>query len=275
MLFRVLFVTVILCLPCARGAAGGGDLPRPKHVVIVVEENKSFRDISGSDQAPYINELASRAALMARSYAVAHPSLPNYLALFAGSTHGVTDNACRYELEGPNLARSLEEAGLSFAIFSENLPDTGSRSCRHRNYRKKHNPVVYFPALAPEINRPLRDFPTDYAKLPTVAFVIPNQRNDMHSGSVRRGDAWLRRHLDPYVQWAQTHDSLLVLTFDEDDSSADNHIFTLFAGAHVRTGRYPRRIDHYDVLGTVAAFYGIPAPGKAAARRPIRGIWGD
>lgn len=276
MLFRLLVLTVILSLPSACGGAGtAGALPRPAHVVVVIEENKPFLSLAGNAQAPYINELASGGALMEQSYALAHPSLPNYLALFSGSTYGIADDNCRHELEGPNLARGLEEAGFGFMIYSEDLPETGSRSCVYGGYRRKHNPVVYFPALPAEINRPLRDFPSDYSKLPAVAFVVPNVRNDMHDGSVRDGDAWLREHLDPYVQWARTHNSLLILTFDEDDHSGDNHILTLFSGAHVRTGRYSQRVDHYDLLSTLAAFYGIPGPGKAADRKPISGIWSE
>jgi acid phosphatase len=275
MLFRLLFLIVILCLPSGCGGSGGVVVPRPAHVVVVIEENKTFEDVAGSTEAPYINELASQGALMEQSYALTHPSLPNYLALFSGSTYGIADDNCRHDLEGPNLARALEEVGLGFTIYSEDLPETGSRSCLYLDYRRKHNPAAYFPSLPAEINRPLSDFPTDFSKLPAVSFVIPNLRNDMHDGSIRRGDAWLREHLDPYVQWARDHDSLLILTFDEDDHSRDNRVLTVFAGAHVRTGRYPLRIDHYDILSTLAAFYGIPAPGKAAKRNPIFGIWSD
>lgn len=248
---------------------------RPAHVVVVIEENKPFRDIIGNENAPYINLLASQGALLERSYALTHPSLPNYLALFSGSTHGITDDGCRYDLRTPNLAQSLQKAGASFAIFSEDLPEEGSRACAYRHYRKKHNPVAYFPALPAGINRPLRDFPADYSKLPTIAFVVPNQENDMHDGSVKRADTWLHDHMDSYLQWAHRHNSLLILTWDEDDRGGDNHIVTVFAGAGVRPGHYPQRIDHYDVLATLAAFYGASAPGAAARRAPVTGIWKD
>ena len=66
--------------------------------------------------------------------------------------------------------------------------------------------------------------------LPTVSFVVPNQENDMHSGSVRTADDWLRRNIRPYVRWARRHNSLLVLTWDE-GSGDDNHIATLVVGA--------------------------------------------
>lgn len=273
MRFGLLLITATLCLSSACGGVDTDDVPRPAHVVIVVEENKNFQDIAGSGKAPYIEELVSRGALMEESHAVTHPSFPNYLALFSGSTHGIADDKCHHELKGPNLAQALEEAGLSFAIFSEDLPHTGSRNCGNHGYTSSHNPVAHFPSLPGEINRPLSDFPSDFSTLPTVAFVIPNVHNDMHDGDIRRGDVWLREHLDPYVRWSRNHESLFILTFDEDDFHHDNRILTLFSGAHVQAGRYSQRIDHYDVLSTLAAFYKIPAPGEAAKRKPISGIW--
>ena len=242
-------------------------------MVVVIEENRAFHQIIGSKEAPYINQLAGEGALMEQSFGVAHPSLPNYLALFSGSTHGVKDDGCSYELQGPNLAEALRKAGFGFAIFSEGLPKTGFRGCVSHGYRKKHNPVAYFGSLPDEINRPFREFPSDFYKLPTVAFVIPDQQNDMHDGSIAQGDAWLREHMGPYAQWARSHGSLLIVTWDEDDFLHENHIATIVVGDGVKPGRYARRVDHYDVLRTLADFYGVPAPGDAAHARPLTGIW--
>src|SRR6476620_3448910 len=68
-------------------------LPRPDHVVVVVMENRGYSDIVGSASAPYINSLARSSASFTRSHAITHPSQPNYLALFSGSTQGVTDDS--------------------------------------------------------------------------------------------------------------------------------------------------------------------------------------
>jgi phospholipase C len=269
---RTWLLMLVAVAPVAWRAAAEA-LPRPDHVVVVIEENKAFHQIIGSADAPYINQLAAQGALMEQSFGVTHPSLPNYLALFSGSTHGVKDDGCRHALKGPNLAEALQKAGLSFAIFSETMPGTGFVACDFRAYKKKHNPVAYFAALPSEINRPFRDFPSDLSRLPTVSFVVPDQENDMHDGSVAQGDAWLRENIDPYVKWASGHRSLLVLTWDEDDFVHGNHIVTLFAGAGVKAGRDARRIDHYDVLRTLADFYGVAAPGQAAKARPITGIF--
>ncbi len=65
-------------------------VPRERHIVVVIMENHGYGQIAGSPQAPYINRLARQGAMFTASYAVTHPSEPNYLALFSGSTHGVT-----------------------------------------------------------------------------------------------------------------------------------------------------------------------------------------
>jgi acid phosphatase len=95
----------------------------------------------------------------------------------------------------------------------------------------------------------------------------------MHDCSVSTGDSWLRDHLDSYARWAREHNSLLVVTFDEDDSSADNRILTLVAGAGVRPGRYGQPVDHYRLLSTVEHLYGLTPPGVSGTAPPIADIW--
>jgi len=253
--------------------------PRPDHVVIVVEENKAFRQIMGNVAAPYINRLAGKGALFTRSFAVTHPSQPNYLALFAGATYGVVDDRCLSSLSGDNLASELIRRGLSFATYSESLPVTGFTGCRAGYYARKHNPAVNWQGvnLAPDVNQPFSAFPSDYSNLPAVSIVVPNQLNDMHHGppqqAIRRGDQWLEDHLDSYVRWSVRHNSLMILTWDEDDGSGDNRIVTIFAGPMVERGVYDARIDHYNVLRTIIDMYDLRPLGKTTGKSAIRNIW--
>lgn len=256
--------------PCASGAAQS--LPRPDHIVIVVEENKSFAQIIGNPAAPYINELAGRGALFTQSYGVTHPSQPNYLALFSGTTRGITSNACPLELKGPNLASVLMEKGLGFASYSESMPEPGYEGCIYGAYMRKHNPAANWKELAAS-NLPFSAFPQDYSKLPAVALVVPDQRNDMHDGSVAQGDAWLARNIEPYARWAMAHNSLLIVTWDEDDGSAGNRVATLFVGPMVKPGRSTQRINHYNVLRTIEEMLGLSYAGESAQARPITGVW--
>src|SRR5437660_12829449 len=92
----------------------------PDHVVLVIEENHGYSEIIGSSQAPYINSLASQGALMTNSFALTHPSEPNYLDLFSGSNQGVTDDSCPVgPFSTPNLGRGLINAGRTFGGYSE------------------------------------------------------------------------------------------------------------------------------------------------------------
>lgn len=247
--------------------------PRLRHVVVVVEENHSYADIAGSSDAPYLNSLIARGASLTNYFAVTHPSEPNYLALFSGSTQGLTDDSCPHSYAGPNLAGELLAAGHSFVGYSQDLPAAGDQSCSSGSYARKHNPWVNFPALPASVNQPWSAFPADYGRLPDVAFVVPNLDNDMHDGSVAQGDAWLQANLDGYARWAVTHDSALVVTWDEDDHSQDNQVAAIVVGAGVRTGPVPTRADHYTLLRTLEWLFGVPAVGESAARTPLTSLW--
>jgi phospholipase C len=256
-------------------SAGSAATTPPKfdHIVIVMEENHSFNEIIGSSSAPYVNSLApSQGALFTSSFAVAHPSQPNYVALFSGSTQGLTSDSCPHTFSANNLGNELRTAGLSYTSFSESMPSDGSTVCTSGTYARKHNPSVNFSDLPATTNLRFTNFPTTaagFASLPTVSLVDPNLQNDMHDGSIQTGDTWLRTHMDAYLQWAKTHNSLLVVTWDEDDSSQSNQVPTLFAGAHIAAGSYSERITHYTVLRTVEDAYGLGHLGNSASVNPI------
>lgn len=284
----VLCLLVLLLLPAKVLAAGldrAGMPFAPSRIVIAIMENRPYSRIIGNPAAPYINSLARRGMLFTQSYGITHPSQPNYLALFSGSTQVVKGNECPAAVRGDNLAASLLRAGRSFAIYSEAMPAVGYTGCAAGNYQRKHNPVVGWQqgelagggGLPAAMNQPFSAFPSDPARLPTVSMVVPDQSNDMHDGreseTIRRGDAWLATHLDAYVRWADANNGLFILTFDEDDGSEGNRIVTLFTGAMVRPGTYSERIDHYRVLRTVLALYGLKGIGQSEHFDPIEGIW--
>jgi phosphatidylinositol-3-phosphatase len=248
-------------------------LPKPDHVVIVMEENQAYSQIIGSSNAPYINALASQGALFTNSYAITHPSQPNYVALFCGSTQGLTDDSCPHTFSGPDLGSQLLEANYSFAGYSEDLPGVGSTVCTSSNYARKHAPWTNFTDVPASSNQLFTSFPSDYTELPTVSFVIPNLLDDMHSASIQQGDTWLQNNLDSYAQWAKTHNSLLIVTWDEDDNTSNNHIATIFVGANIKTGQYSESITHYSVLRTIQAFYNLSPINNSANVPPITDIW--
>ncbi|WP_261808014.1 alkaline phosphatase family protein [Paenibacillus sp. N3.4] len=246
---------------------------KPDHIVIVVEENHSYEKIIGHPSAPYMNALAEQGAFFTQSYAVTHPSQPNYLLLFSGANQGVKDDSCGHVFKTANMASELLHAGYTFGGFSEDLPSVGSFACTHSQYGRKHSPWVNFTNVPKETNMPLDQFPSDYNNLPTVSYVIPNMDHDMHDGTIKTADDWLKNHLGPYIEWAKTHNSLFILTWDEDDSSKDNHIPTIFIGQMVKKGHYDQHITHLNVLRTLEDLYNLPPVGNSADAGPIQHIW--
>ena len=260
-------------MSATRSHAASG-VPRPDHVVVVMLENKNRHSVIGSAHAPYLNALAKRGANLSQSYGVTHPSQGNYVALFSGSQHGVLNDACPMKLGSkPNLGRQLTDAGLTFTGYAESLPSAGYTGCKAGKYRRKHNPWVDFATTTTVQNQPLTAFPKDFRRLPTVSFVTPNMCHDMHDCSVATGDAWLKKNLDGYARWAQTHNSLLVVTFDENAGGTVNQIPTLLVGQQVRRGSYVEWANHYTLLRTLEDAYGLAPLGYAANATPLRTIW--
>jgi hypothetical protein len=157
-------------------------LPLPAHVVVVLEENHGYSQIIGSPQAPYVNTLASEGASFTKSYAITHPSQPNYLDLFSGSAQGIVDDSCPHTFSAANLGSELIAAHKTFIGYSEGLPSAGSEVCTSGEYARKHAPWTDFSNVPPSDNQPFTSFPTNYANLPTISWVIP----DLASNPSRR-----------------------------------------------------------------------------------------
>lgn len=260
-----------------RTGTGTGSLPSPDHVIVVVFENRGYSQVIGSPHAPYINSLASGGALLTQSHGVTHPSQPNYYDLFSGGNQGVTNDACVTPgfSSAPNLGSELIAAGTSWASYNETLPSQGSPVCTGGRYARKHNPWVGFSNIPASSTKTFAQFPSDYPTLPKVSFVIPNLCSDMHDCSVETGDTWLKNNLGAYATWATTHNSLLLVTFDEDNGKHGNTIPTVFYGQPVAAGGTSATpYDHYDVLRTVEDLAGLTThAGSAASAVDVTGIW--
>src|SRR4051812_2877606 len=149
---------LVLVIACQVMAAQS-TIPTPSHVVVVVEENHSYSEIIGNSQAPYINTLASMGAVFTHSYGVTHPSEPNYLALFSGSTHGVTTDNCPLTFSSGSLESQLRAASKTFKGYSEELPSVGSMVCSYDEYARKHVPWTDFSTGKSTDNLPFTYFP--------------------------------------------------------------------------------------------------------------------
>ena len=265
----VIAAAVLAAAPHAGAAAAAP--PHYDHVVIVMEENHSYSDIIGDTaDAPYLNSLAGQGASFTNSFAIEHPSQPNYLDLFSGDNQGVTDDSCpNGPFDAANQASELEAAGLTFSGYAEDLPADGATDCTAGDYARKHAPWTNFSNVPATDSKTFSEFPTDYTQLPTVSWVIPNLQDDMHDGTITQADSWLQNNIDSYAQWAASNNSLLIVTWDEDDYSQSNQIPTLLYGAHVTPGTYSEQIDHYSVLRTIEDMYDLTPTGNAAQATAI------
>ncbi|GAA2308374.1 alkaline phosphatase family protein [Streptomyces hawaiiensis] len=260
--------------PTAQAAA----LPTPDHVVVVVMENHAYSQVIGSSSAPYLNNtLKAGGANLTQSFGLTHPSEPNYYMLFSGSNQGRTDDSCVGvgSISAPNLASELIAAGKTWASYNESLPSQGSTTCSSGNYAQKHNPWFGFSNVSTSTAKTFAQFPADYTTLPKVSFVVPNLCSDMHDCSVSTGDTWIKNNLGAYATWAKTHNSVLAVTFDEDNKLSGNRIPTVFYGEHVAPGSSSSTTyNHYNVLRTVEDLAGLTThAGNAASAADITGIW--
>jgi hypothetical protein len=234
-------------------------VPKYDHIVIVMMENQNYGSIIGpKTDAPYINQLAKKGTLLTNYMAVAHPSEGNYLAIYAGSDFGITDKTASYKTTGPSMYQILKDAKKSFAAYVELEKASSS-----------HHPWEDFP----EDKTVQRDFKTlpkgDYKSLPHVSFVIPNVMNDMHDGTVAQGDAWLKKHLSGYADWAVKNNSLLIVQWDENAGDVPNRVPSVFYGARLRGGPDNTLVNHYSLLSTILASHGLAGPKNAEFAAPI------
>ena len=298
---RIAIFSLILTLSSALfNKASAQYLPRPDHIIILIEENQPNAYIIGNNPppfqsqppsviAPYINQLAndSDAVVLQKFYAIEHPSQPDYLDLFAGSNQGVLDDnlPANYPFTTPNLAYELLHKGFSFITYSQDLPAEGSDAQNGTvgSYARKHNPVTNWIGTGPNqvpdtCNQMFSQFPTDYSKLPTICYVVPNEDSDMHNGSYPAtatvGDYWMHEHLDSLFKWIKNNNALLIYTFDEDDGFYGNNIPCIFYGPMVKGGTNNTRYDFYSLLRTLEDMYGLGEhAGAAASAIDITDIW--
>lgn len=258
-------------------------LPALDRVVLVVLENKEFGQVIGSPDAPTFARLARRYALLTGYRAVAHPSLPNYLALVSGSTQGVTSDCTSCSVAAPNLADTLERSGKTWKTYAEGLPYPGFTGAWSGRYAKKHDPLLYFDDVRTRPDRlrrvvPLTQFARDLStgRLPSLSLVVPDLCHDMHDCSVAAGDEWLGAFLRPLLGSSALRRGVILVVFDEGQGSAGGggHVPALVLGPLVRAGaRSSALVDHYGLLRAIEDGLGLPRLGRSRTARPITGIW--
>jgi phospholipase C len=250
----------------------------------IVMENKNYSSIVGSSSAPYENQIAQRCGLATNYHAISHPSLPNYIALVAGSTLGVTDDAApsSHLLTGNNLFQQVATS----KGYAESMPSSCLLGDSGR-YAVRHNPYTYFTPIRTQCQS--RDVPMGTAAsgnfhndvaggtLPPFSFVTPNLCNDMHDCSVATGDAYLA-NLVPTILAGPDYQSghlLLVITFDENGGASGNQVYTAVISPFTSPGtQSATNFSHYSLLRTTEEILKVPLLGGASSAASMRAAFG-
>jgi acid phosphatase len=257
-------------------------VPRFSHVILIVFENHEVNEVLGRSDAPTFNRLASKYATISQYTAVAHPSLPNYLALVSGSTQGIDSDCTSCLVSGRSLADTLAASRKTWKTYAEGLPSTGFTGASSGRYAKKHNPFVYFrrnlvPARLQRIV-PLTRFMADLRgrRLPSFSLVVPDLCHDMHDCGVATGDTWLGSFVRPLLRGSVLKNSVIFVVFDEGttDVGGGGRVAALALGPLVRRqSQSTIATNHYGLLRTIEAGLGLPLLGQSGGARPIVGIW--
>ena len=263
-------LALLLVLPDSAYAQSDSvrSVPAFDHIFLLVMENHAFGEVIGNTQdAPYINQIASEYGTAANYFAVAHPSLPNYLALAAGDTFGVTDDCLSCFVSGPSLVDRIGASGRTWRAYMEQLPgpcflgDGGS-------YAQRHNPFIYFDGIR-MTNQcgnivPFGNLATDIASTattPDYIWITPDVCHDMHDCSTRTGDDWLRAVVPQILNSpaCTSQDCLFLITWDEDDHSQQNKVATLVLAKEVPAGFVSQtRYNHYSLVRTIEQAWELP-----------------
>ncbi|MGZ4553001.1 MAG: alkaline phosphatase family protein [Mycobacteriaceae bacterium] len=271
--FVVLLVLVVLVLAgCASSSppvVPVTDLPsrppvpadvQPTKVLVVVEENHTAA--SALRAMPYLAALAGAYGQASDYHAVAHPSLPNYLAIAGGSTFGVTDDAdpSSHPVTGDSVFDSALANHQSSKSYAEAMPAPCALTS-HERYAVKHNAWTYFSDSASRRNCQRFDVPAgtmasgplradiDAGALPTVGELIPDLCHDGHDCPLGTADDWLRQWL-PVVMAGPDYRSghlAIVVTFDEDDDSGPNTVLATVVAPNIAHVSSADRLTHYSL----------------------------
>jgi hypothetical protein len=254
-----------------QGPCRGAKAPsRYDHVVWIVFENHSYRQIIGSSSAPYFNQLAGKCGLATNATALRHPSLPNYIGLTSGSTQGITDDGSpsKHPLNVPSIFSQLRSGGSR--SLQESMPSNCALGSSGR-YAVRHNPEAYYTTVRGDCANydvPLKS-PANIAA--RFTFVTPNLCSDMHDCSVSTGDSWLAGFLPPLLASSQYRagKTAIIVTFDE--GTGDNHIVTIVIAPPVHPrARSGTAYTHYSLLRTTEEMLGLGLLGNASSATSMR-----
>jgi phospholipase C len=234
-------VTTVSCsAPAGQGPLCGqapAAQPVIRHVVVVMLENRSYRQVVGNPAAGYESRLASECGNATEMFGATHGSAPNYLAVSAGqypqsSLHGCAYAACASNED--NIYQQLDDAGLTWKAYEESMPSPCDKTSAWP-YKIGHNPAIFYTGIgAPQCRArvvPVADLTASagafyhdlrYGRLPSLAWMTPSRTNDGENScppacALASADRWLHRFLALVAATPsyQNGSVLVLVTYDE------------------------------------------------------------
>lgn len=258
-------------------------------MVIVVEENKNYNQVVGSQYMPFLNSLMQQYALATNYYANGLNSLPNYFMMIVGET--LTTGATYTDVvTGDNVVRELVKAGKKWKAYAESIPSVGYIGSDQPPYVKVHNPFAYLADVVNDTKQQqnivgMDQFAKDLAagQLPDYAFIIPNDSSNSHdcppnmttctsADTLSYSDNWLKTNLQPLMNSSAWANTLLIITYDEsegDTTQGGGHVATVVAGGLVKKAyKITMAMQHQSLLRLSMKALGVTSYPAQAATAP-------
>ena len=244
-------------------------------VLTVVEENHATR--SARAGMPYLASLADQYGVATGYRSLTHPSLPNYLAMTAGSTFGISDDGgpADHPVSGPSVLDLALQHGHTAKVYAESMPSNCDRDSTGR-YAVRHNTWTFFPESTGcrDLDVPAQNIDADVAagQLPNVGMLIPDLCHDAHDCSLQAADGYLRDVMHTVLSgpdWAAGR-LAVVVTFDEVEENDTGTLLTVVVAPTLHGTRVAVPLNHYAWSRWMTDLVGAP-PLRNAARAPSLG----
>src|SRR5450755_285365 len=262
-----------------------------KRVIIIALENHDADEIySDTVNAPYIHSLTEQYARTANfedELPLEVPSEGHYVWMEAGTHHFSDATFLGDEPPSPSISTGSSKhlvtqiknaKGLSWMSYQEGMnAETGACPIANSGfYVPKHNPFIFFRDIAGDPpskdtaycaahHKPYSALEHDLqGELASYVFITPDECHDMHwqrgcpqENPIRTGDRWLKAELPRLIDYADKHDSVIFITFDEGGSTLK--LPFLAVGAVVKPGYVStEHYTHSSQLKSVELILGLP-----------------
>ena len=279
-------------------------------IFVIPMENESSSAIYGdTTDAPYINNtlvpMAAYATMFSDELPSSVPSEPHYIWMEAG-TNSFSDvtfltdsnaSASNSTSSTAHLVTQLRAANIGWTSYQEGMTmgTCPISSITATNYAAKHDPFVFFqdvsgnpPSSSSSYciahHKPYSSFVSDLAAgtMPPFVFITPDLCHDMHGASgcpsgtataanIRAGDTWLSNELPRILAYANAHDSVIYIVWDE--GSNNQTIPFLALGPHVKPGASATAYTHSSQLKSIEEQLGVPVLSAVTGATDFAGMF--